>query len=252
MPNRSESILASQHAYLTHRGVDTSTCEVFLELNKHADGAGYLSNASLGLLGIDVKGAFPSVDHGRLMRCAVSVGIPGWILTLWWQLLNVTCRVSFGACGLSEERTLCRGQVQGSCSSPFLWILYVSVEWDGETKEELTSLIMHLRRYINDEAESRGVKGSVAGPAYSDDLLLILAAENDDAFWELFKIVDEAIPIVLNQHGLATDPEKSKLLTLSRSAATWRRDGKNLARKLLWWDRNWDERECPHFFDIVR
>ena len=83
-------------------------------------------NAVATLLQLDIKGAFDTVNHRKLLHTLWAMGFPIWIVR-WVRsfLADRTARLSFDG-DTSEALRVCAGVPQGSPLSPILFLLYIA------------------------------------------------------------------------------------------------------------------------------
>ena len=111
--NKHNMLTRHQHGFRPKRGCHTNLLEAQDKIVKKADDHG----ASIEVWSFDLQKAFDLLDHGKVLKLCHKAGINGKVgksLENW-----LTSRHQFVQCGkeVSNDRTVNRSCVQGSCGS---------------------------------------------------------------------------------------------------------------------------------------
>ena len=109
-----------QCGFLPQRSTQLALFDILKDINEARN-----SKLSTGLLFLDVRKAFDSLDHNILLTKLQVLGISGRMLTWFSSYLDRKQRVRHNG-EVSDETKFCCGIPQGSCLGPTLFIFYIN------------------------------------------------------------------------------------------------------------------------------
>ena len=109
-----------QYGFLPQRSTQLAIFEILKDIHNAQN-----SNLSTGLLFLDVRKAFDSLDHNILLTKLQELGVSGKMLNWFSSYLNRKQRVRHNS-DISSETKFCCGIPQGSCLGPTLFIFYIN------------------------------------------------------------------------------------------------------------------------------
>jgi hypothetical protein len=151
--------------------------------------------AVASLLQLDIKGAFDTVNHTRLLHILAEKGYPIWFIRWTSSFLEErTVQLYFDG-ATSSQRILTTGVPQGSPLSPILFILYIST--------------------LYEELERDGL--IIVG--FSDDTNLLVASRDAPENCQRLRRAYETCEKWAIRHGMVFEPGKSELTHFTREHA---------------------------------
>ncbi len=156
---------------------------------------GWRYNAVTSLLQLDIKGAFDTINHTRLIDTLARQGFPAWVLG-WIRsyLSERTARLRFDDAE-APPKSLCAGVPQGSPLSPILFLLYITTLYSALEATELR----------------------VVG--FSDDTNLLAVSPNPAMNVKRLEQAWEVCQEWARRNGMEFAPEKSELMHFTRANA---------------------------------
>ena len=159
-------------------------------------------NCCVSYMGLDINGAYPSVDHAKLIRILRYQRFPEWFVELIrsWLSHETTFRIPGHDI---ENVSVRRGLPQGSPLSSILFLLYS------------TPLFNFLSKTL-DGARSRSGSGMNYDVGYHDDICTLVVSKSFKTNNSLLKRVHDRCNTWANNFDAKFEPSKYKIMHFTR------------------------------------
>lgn len=109
---------------------------------------GFAKGQKVSVLGLDISGAFPHVDRDELVQMLVDKGVPGYLIGIIWSWL-CDRRTLLEIPGHEGELFFENGGLpQGSCLSPFLFLVFAAPLFDVDSMK--INAIFSIFAFVDD------------------------------------------------------------------------------------------------------
>lgn len=109
---------------------------------------GFSKGQKVSVLGLDISGAFPHVDRNGLIEMLVDRGVPGYIIRIIWSWLCDRLTALEIPGHKAEVFFENGGLPQGSCLSPFLFLIFAAPLFDVDSM--MVNAIFNIFAFVDD------------------------------------------------------------------------------------------------------